>query len=131
MTPKMSWLMLAVAPLVLRAAVAQHTAAEKPQTVTLDARGQSPEWEQNPHMHEFYELSVETLGAGAERVDVADYERKSYAIFRAFARSVGADPDRIVEHVKDIPRQMVAIVKADPKTLDSYESFLVALRGPR
>lgn len=131
MTPKMGWLMLAVAPLVLRAAVAQNTAAETPQTVTLDARGQSAEWEQNSHMHEFYELSVETLGAGAERVDVVDYERKSYAIFRAFARSLGADPDRIVEHLKDIPRQMVAIVKADPKTLDSYESFLVALRGPR
>jgi hypothetical protein len=33
--------------------------------------------------------------------------------------------------LKAIPREMVGIAAADPKVLDSYESFLVALRGPR
>jgi hypothetical protein len=36
-----------------------------------------------------------------------------------------------VEHLKDIPRQMVGIVKDDPKVLDSYEAFTVALMGPQ
>lgn len=41
------------------------------------------------------------------------------------------DPDGMLEHLKDIPRQIVAIVAGDPAVLDSYENFLVALRGPR
>jgi hypothetical protein len=105
-------------------------AAAQTETVTLDAQGHSPEWEQNPHMVEFYALSVEMLRA-ARRVDAAAYEQRSYAIFRAFAASLGADPDGMIDHLKAIPREMVGIVAADAKVLDSYESFLVALRGPR
>jgi hypothetical protein len=33
--------------------------------------------------------------------------------------------------LKAIPREMVGIVADDPGVLDSYEGFLVALRGPR
>ena len=105
-------------------------AAAQAETVTLDAQGHSPEWEQNPHMVEFYALSVEMLRA-ARRVDATVYEQRSYTIFRAFAESLGADPDGMIDHLKAIPREMVGIVAADPKVLDSYESFLVALRGPR
>jgi hypothetical protein len=100
------------------------------ETVTLDAQGHYPEWEQNPHMVEFYALSVEMLRA-ARRVDAAAYEERSYAIFRVFAESLGANPDGMIDHLKAIPREMMGIVAADPKVLDSYESFLVALRGPR
>lgn len=131
MTRKMTWLLLAIAPFALCAAIAQNAGDQAPQTVTLDAQGDSADWEQNQHMHDFYALSVKMLGANIEQVDVADYEHRSFAIFRAFARSMDMDPDAVAEHVKDIPRQMVAIVRADPQVLDSYESFLVALRGPR
>jgi len=106
-----------------------HAAAQA-ETVTLDAQGHYPEWEQNPHMVEFYALSVEMLRA-ARRVDADAYEQRSYAIFRAFAASLGADPDGMIDHLKAIPREMVGIVANDPKVLDSYENFLVALRGPR
>lgn len=105
-------------------------AAAQAETVTLDAQGHSPEWEQNPHMVEFYALSVEMLRA-ARRVDADAYEQRSYAIFRAFAESLGASPDGMIDHLKAIPREMVSIVAADAEVLDSYESFLVALRGPR
>jgi hypothetical protein len=105
-------------------------AAAQTETVTLDAQGHYPEWEQNPHMVEFYALSVEMLRA-ARRVDADAYEQRSYAIFRAFAESLGANPDGMIDHLKAIPREMVGIVGADAKVLDSYESFLVALRGPR
>jgi hypothetical protein len=101
------------------------------ETVTLNAQADSSEWEQNEHFRKFYPLSVEMLGRGTDEVDVELYEQRSYAIFRAFADSVGVDADAMVEHLKNIPREMVAIVKRDPATLESYESFLVALRGPR
>ena len=112
---------------------AQHaTEGAQGETITLDAQGGDyPEWFQNPHMVEFYALSVGMLRANAGRVDAAAYEQKSYEIFRVFARSLGADPDGMIDHLKAIPREMVGIVAADPKVLDSYESFLVALRGPR
>ena len=106
-----------------------HAAAQG-ETVTLDAQGHSPEWDQSAHMVEFYALSVEMLRA-APRVDAAAYEERSYAIFRAFAKSLGADPDGMIDHLKAIPREMVAIVADDPKVLDSYENVLAALRGPR
>lgn len=106
-------------------------AAAQPETITLDAQGGDyPEWFQNPHMVEFYALSVEMLRA-APRVDAAGYEARCYTIFRAFATSLGADPNGMIDHLKAIPREMVVIVANDPKVLDSYESFLVALRGPR
>jgi hypothetical protein len=117
--------------LVLTSAQAQHAQPTAPaETITLDAQGHSPEWEQNPHMHEFYTLSVEMLRANATP-DVASYEQKSYEIFRAFARSLGGSPEAMIDHLRNIPREIVGIVKNDPKALDSYESFLVALRGPR
>jgi hypothetical protein len=128
----------AVAPLAIFSAAAQHGDkaqhgdAAAPETITLDAQGGDyPEWFQNPHMVEFYALSVAMLKASAGPVDAPAYELKAYAIFRAFAASMGADPDGMVDHLKAIPREMVGIVAADPQVLDSYENFLVALRGPR
>ena len=65
---------------------AQHaTEAPQGEPITLDAQGGDyPEWFQNPHMGEFYALSVEMLRANPPR-DAAAYEQKSYEIFRAFA----------------------------------------------
>ena len=127
--------LLAVATLasLSHCAVTAQQAAEPAhgETITLDAQGGDyPEWFQNPHMVEFYALSVEMLRA-ARRVDAAAYEQRSYEIFRAFAESLGANPDGMIDHLKAIPREMVGIVKDDPKVLDNYENFLVALRGPR
>jgi hypothetical protein len=126
-------LALAAAPLALGTALAQDAGhSSEPQTITLDAQGGDyPEWFQNPHMVEFYALSVEMLRAAAGRVDAAAYEERAYAIFRVFAESLGANPDGMIDHLKAIPREMVGIVANDPKVLDSYENFLVALRGPR
>ncbi len=111
----------------------QHsTEAAQGESITLDAQGGDyPEWYQNPHMVEFYALSVGMLRAHAGRVDAAAYEQQAYEIFRAFARSLETDPDGMIDHLKAIPREMVAIVADDPNVLDSYESFLVALQGPR
>ena len=137
MASRLQWLALAATTAALGHcnASAQHgtphaVSPTQGETVTLDAQGHYPEWEQNPHMVEFYALSVEMLRA-APRVDAAAYEQRSYAIFREFAKSLGGDPEAMIDHLKAIPREMVGIVAADPEALDSYEDFLVALRGPR
>ena len=145
MGSKIQWLALAaVGPLAIFSVGAQHVDAAAPgdaarrgdaappQTITLDAQGGDyPEWFQNPHMVEFYALSVAMLRANAGPVDGAAYEQRAYVIFRGFAASIGADPDGMIAHLKGIPREMVGIVANDPDVLDSYENFLVALRGPR
>ena len=122
-----------LATFVLTPSFAQHSPhtenAQPAETITLDAQGHSPEWEQSPHWRDFYALSIEML-RGNSSPDIASYEQKSYAIFRAFAESIGANPDGMIDHLKNIPREVVGIVKDDPKVLDSYENFMVALRGP-
>jgi hypothetical protein len=75
-----------------------------------------------------HELSVAMLRASP--VDVSAYEQRSYEVFRALAASLGWPPEGLVDHLKHIPRELVGIATDDPKALDSFENFLVALRGP-
>jgi hypothetical protein len=105
--------------------------APGPQGQTLNLQGDQSAWINNDHMRGFYALSKEMLGKGAPPLDAASYREKSYAIFRAFGTSMGMSPDGMVDHLKDIPGQMVDIVKDDPKVLDSYDNFVVALIGPQ
>ena len=83
-----------------------------------------------PLMKAYYELCVAELGKGADKVDVTAFEQKSYALFRSIAVSKGVNPDALQEHLKAIPRQIVQIVRRDPKTLDSLQTFTDALVGP-
>jgi hypothetical protein len=108
-----------------------EAAAPGPQGQTLNLQGDQSAWINNDHMRGFYALSKEALGKGAPPLDAESYREKSYQIFRAFGKSMGADPDLMVDHLKDIPRQMVTIVGDDPKVLDSYDNFVVALMGPQ
>lgn len=132
-THHVRWLALVVATVTFGhcATSAQHaeSATAAGNTITLHAQGGDyPEFFQNPNMRAFYELSAKMLRDPA--VDVAAYEQRSYEILRALAVSLGRDPDGMVDHLKNIPRELVGIVKDDPAVLDSFESFLVALRGP-
>lgn len=97
---------------------------------TMDLQGGADEWKRSPHLHEFYDLTKATFANGAEKVDLPSYQEKSYVIFRAFGAANGGSPEGMVDHLKDIPRQLVGIVKDDPKVLDSYDSFWLALQGP-
>ena len=105
--------------------------ASIPQGQTLNLQGDQSAWINNDHMRGFYALSKDTLGKGAPPLDADRYREKSYAIFRVFAKSMGADPDLMVDHLKDIPGQMAGIVKDDPEVLDSYDNFVAALMGPQ
>jgi hypothetical protein len=99
--------------------------------VTINIQGDQAAWIANPNVRAFYDLTKDRLAASAPKLDFGDYRDKSYAIFRALGASMGASPEAMVDHLKDIPGQMVTIVKDDPKVLDSYDSFVVALMGPQ
>ena len=101
--------------------------------VTLDLQPGAGEWKKSRHLHQFYELTKTSFANGADKVDFAAYQEKSYVIFRALGASTGggkAAEEGMLDHLKDIPRQMVGIVKDDPAVLESYDRFWVALSGP-
>ena len=110
---------------------AHQQAAPVSQGETHSLQGEQSAWINNAHMHAFFDLTVAKLGKGAKDIDFDAYRDASYAIFRAFGTSMGMSPDGMVDHLKDIPRQLVGIVKDDPKVLYSYDNFIVALMGPQ
>jgi hypothetical protein len=113
------------------AAWAQHGTPPPGETKSL--QGSDSElnaWFNNPHLRSFYDLTVATLGKGTGGIDFESYRDQSYAIFRKAGTSMGWKADAMVDHLKDIPRQVVGIVKDDPKVLASYENFMLALMGP-
>jgi hypothetical protein len=107
-------------------ALAQTT----PSTAHLQGNDEQA-WINDPHMHAFYDTTVAAFARGPAKVDVAAYEQKSFAIFRDFAPAMHMSPEGMVDHLKLIPRQVVQIVKEDPKVLDSYANFVDATFGPQ
>jgi hypothetical protein len=120
------------------AALAQHgpvpagpAPAPKPgETRTLQAPAEQAAWMNNPHMKAFYELTKQSFANGPARVDFPTYQEKSFEIFRAFGKSMGGNPEQMVDHLKAIPGQMLQIVASEPHALDTYETFRVAMMGP-
>jgi hypothetical protein len=101
--------------------------------VTVDIQGGYDEWRRSPYIQQFYELTKASFANGPDKLDVPAYQEKSYVIFRAFGAASGggkAAEEGMLDHLKDIPRQMVGIVKDDPSVLESYDKFWIALSGP-
>ncbi len=63
-------------------------------------------------------------------MQVHDFEEKVFAWVRASDAFPGDSAEAFVEHVKDIPRQLIAIIREDSSVLDSCANFSVALVGP-
>lgn len=111
---------------------AMHAAHGGAPPAGMNLQGQDAQsWIDDPHVHQFYDVTKATFAQGADKVDVAAYEQRSFAIFRAFGASRGMDPAAMQDHLKLIPRQLVQIAKDDPKALDTYESFVAATFGPQ
>jgi len=100
-------------------------------TSSANMQGDDSVWRTSPYIHAFYDLTKATYGGHAAKVDVAAYEQKSYAIFRDFGVAMGVGPEHMQDHLKLIPRQIDGIVREDPKVLDSYDNFVLALMGPK
>jgi hypothetical protein len=113
-------------------ALAQTSAEGAPaQNSTVSIQGDQANWIADPHMHEFYELTVQAFAQGPAKVDEAAYTRKAYAIFRAFGAARGVPPEHMVDHLKLIPGQVVKIAREDPEVLKNYDNFTAAIFGPR
>ena len=124
----------AIATLVAGAASAQHPAAptQGPQAATgANLQGDDSAWRRDQHIRAFYDLTVQAFAKGPAKLDVESYESKAYAIFRDFGPAMGMSPEAMQDHLKLIPRQVVGIVKDDPKTLDSLDNFVLAIFGPK
>jgi len=125
-----------IAALALGGLAAAHPApGAKPATAqatsTANMQGDDSVWRTSPYIHAFYDLTKATYGGHAAKVDLDAYEQKSYAIFRDFGVAMGVGPEHMQDHLKLIPRQIDGIVKEDPKVLDSYDNFVLALMGPK
>ena len=120
-----------VACLVLAApaAWAQHPDPAPSASTTVDLQG-ADAWRKDPHMRQFYDAVRAAYANGPAKVDASALEKSSFAIFRDMAAANGMNPDAMQDHLKLIPRQMIGIVRNDPKVLDNFEDFLDALFGP-
>lgn len=105
--------------------------APAPPSASKNMQGDQSSWIADPHIHAFYELTLQAFAEGPAKVDEAAYTQKAYAIFRAFGASRGVPPEHMVDHLKLIPGQVVKIVREDPETLKSYDNFTAALFGPQ
>lgn len=115
----------------LLAAATPSLAAAPPAPTTFDMRESDESWVNDPQVHEFYRLTVAAFANGAQRVDRSAYDTRSRAIFRALATARHMSPADFEQHAAAIPGQMIDIVSRDPRTLDTYASFVVALFGPQ
>ncbi|WP_309604057.1 hypothetical protein [Phenylobacterium sp.] len=108
-----------------------HSKAAAPAAASLQGGQEQQAWINDPHMHAFYDLSREAFANGPAKVDVDGFEQKAFAIFRDFGPTMGMAPLKMQDHLKLIPRQVVQIVREDPKVLDSYANFVAATFGPQ
>ena len=98
---------------------------------TFDMRDDASGWINDPHVHDYYKLCVQAFANGADHLDRPAYEKRFREIFTDFAVARHIPPDKMLDHLKRIPGEMILIVRRDPKTLDSYDNFVVALFGPQ
>ncbi|MFT7471361.1 MAG: hypothetical protein ACI8XU_001257 [Kiritimatiellia bacterium] len=82
-----------------------------------------------PFYDNLYALTVEIFADGASKVMPAAYAEQVFALVRSSEEFAGS-ADAFVDHIKDIPRQLVEIIREDPQVLASCENFSVALVGP-
>ena len=134
MSPQKTSALALIAALGLATTALAHPPAAAPApapSATVNMQGNDAKaWAADPHIHAFYDTTVAAFAKGADKVDFAAYEQKSFAIFRDFGASKGMPPEAMQDHLKLIPRQVLGIVKEDPKVLDSYDNFILAVMGP-
>lgn len=106
---------------------AQHGPTPGPTTKSLQEHPVSVD---DVRLRAFYDLLVEARAKGAEKVD-AGLEKKVREMARQFPTGHGLDAKAWEDHVVDMAGQMLAIGKKDPKVFQSYDSFVIGLRGPQ
>lgn len=108
-------------------AIAQE--ASPPQTYS--ARDEQQRWINDPAFHAFYQATIDAFANGPDKVDRAAYEQRSKEIFTAFATANNMPVEGILEHLKNIPGEMIGNATREPEILTSYDKFVEALMGPQ
>jgi hypothetical protein len=101
-----------------------------PVTGNLQGGDQAAALRANPYFRELYGVSVVALAYGPDKVNLPDFEARFFAVARKMAAETGGDPAALQDHLKLIPGQIVRIVRDDPKALDSFDRFVLAMVGP-
>jgi hypothetical protein len=98
---------------------------------TYDMRDDATQWINDPAFHAFYQATVDAFAHGPDHVDREAYRKRSQEIFTALAVAHGMPTEQVLNHVKAIPDEVIVWATRDPRTLDTYENFVVALFGPQ
>ena len=82
-----------------------------------------------PFYDDVYALTVEIFAEGVENVELEHYREQVYGLVRS-SEEFRDDPEAFVQHIKDIPGQLIEIIREDSEVLASCANFSVALVGP-
>ncbi|MSR10913.1 MAG: hypothetical protein EXR84_03835 [Gammaproteobacteria bacterium] len=77
-----------------------------------------------------YELAKEVFANGADNVTAEYFQERTFAYFRSREYFSAEAAEGWVEHAKDIPGQLLTIIREDPAVLDTCANFSIALVGP-
>lgn len=113
---------------IAAASAEQHTPQQHP-PVTKSLQ-EHPVGVDDPRLRALYDILVEARAKGAEKVD-AGLEKKVREMTRQHPPGHGLDAKAWEDHVVDMAGQMLEIGRTDPKVFQSFESFVVGLRGPQ
>ena len=108
----------------------QHVFAHGEEPVTVSIRQNDYALCTDPFYVGLYDLTVTVFAIGAENVELANYQQQMVNYIRTSDTFSEGDREAFVEHVADIPRQLVEIIREDATVLDSCSNFSVALVGP-
>ena len=125
--PRLTFILAAAVILASSPAIAQ----DHPAPQAYSAREDQQAWINDPAFHQFYQATVDAFANGPERVDRAAYEARSKEIFTAMATAHNMPVAALLDHLKDIPGQMIDNAKREPEILASYDKFVEALMGPQ
>lgn len=115
--------------IVSNAAAAQHASKQEEVEATVSMRENDFALCGQPFYDNLYALTVKIFVDGASNVSSDDYAEQVFALVRSSAEFAG-NADAFVDHIKDIPGQLVQIILEDPEVLASCANFSVALVGP-
>jgi len=108
----------------------QESSASHGGPVTISIRQTDESMCEVPMWVGFYNVTLSAFAHGAAQVEVSEFEKVVFAWIRSSEEIFGDGAEGWVEHIKDIPGQLVTIIREDPAVLDSCANFMVALVGP-
>jgi hypothetical protein len=116
--------------LIATAVAEQHGPAPQQHAPVTKSLQEHPVTAEDPRLRTFYNILVAARAKGAEKVD-AGLEKEVREMARTFPAGHGLDARAWEDHVVDMAGQMLAIGKKDPKVFQTFENFVVGLRGPQ